>query len=56
MVKGEGMPIFEEKMKIQNILENEKRANLFIRFNINFPQFIDPESKNEITRLLDLKS
>ena len=50
------MPIFEEGLKIQNILENEKRANLYIRFNITFPQFIDPESKDEITRLLDLES
>jgi len=50
------MPIFEEKMKIQNILENEKKANLYIRFNISFPQFIDPESKDEIIRLLDLEN
>jgi len=48
------MPIYEESLKIQNILESEKRANLYIRFNISFPQFIDPESKDEITRLLDL--
>ncbi len=53
LVKGEGMPIYNKDDLIQNLLFKEKRGDLYIKFDISFPKFIDPEKKEEITRLLD---
>ncbi len=52
-VKGEGMPIYNKDDKIQNLLFKEKKGVLYIKFDILFPSFIDPQKKEEITRLLD---
>lgn len=53
VVKGEGMPIHNKTDLVQNILYKEKRGDLFIKFDISFPKFLDPEKKEEITRLLE---
>ena len=55
IVKGEGMPIFNKDNPLQNILFKEKKGDLFIKFDIIFPKFIDPEKKEEIIRLLEEK-
>lgn len=52
-VKNEGMPIYNKNDAIQTLLYKEKKGELFIKFDIEFPRFIDPEKKEEITRLLD---
>lgn len=50
-VKGEGMPIYFKDKSIKNLTSNEK-GNLYIKFDISFPEFIDPIKKEEIIRLL----
>ena len=50
-VPGEGMPIFKKELSVRN-LEIEK-GDLYIKFHIIFPEYIDPERKNEISKLLD---
>ena len=52
VVKGEGMPIYNKEDPIHNLLFKEKRGDLYIKFEILFPKFIDPVKKEEITRLL----
>jgi DnaJ-class molecular chaperone len=53
VVKGEGMPIYKKEDIINQLLFKEKRGDLYIKFEITFPQFIDPEKKEEICRLLE---
>lgn len=53
LIKGEGMPIYNKDDPIQGLLYREKRGDLFIKFEISFPKFIDPEKKEEIISLLD---
>jgi DnaJ-class molecular chaperone len=55
VVKGEGMPIFDKANPLNNVLFKEKKGDLFIKFDIHFPKFIDPEKKEEIIRLLEDK-
>jgi DnaJ-class molecular chaperone len=56
MVKGEGMPIYNKEDPLNHLLFKEKRGDLYIKFEIQFPKFIDPEKKEEITRLLEPES
>ena len=51
IVKGEGMPIFENEMNVRDL--NIKKGDLFIKFDIKFPEYIDPNKKMEITSLLE---
>ena len=53
IVKAEGMPIYDKSDPLHNLLFKEKKGDLYIKFDISFPKFIDPEKKEEITRLLD---
>lgn len=53
LVKGEGMPIYNKEDPLNHLLFKEKRGDLYIKFEILFPTFIDPEKKEEITRLLE---
>lgn len=53
-VEGEGMPILSECSSINNI--NKRKGDLYIKFNIIFPEHIDPEKKQEITELLEAQS
>jgi hypothetical protein len=52
LVKSEGMPIYSKEDPIHNLLFKEKKGDLYIKFEICFPKFIDPVKKEEITRLL----
>ena len=52
-VKNEGMPIYNAKDLVQNILFKEKKGDLFIKFEIIFPKFLEPSKKEEISRLLE---
>ena len=46
IVKGEGMPVYDKKTFTVS------PGDLFIRFNIIFPEFIDTEKKDKIIELL----
>ena len=50
-VRGEGMPIYKKELSVRN-LEIEK-GDLYIKFHIIFPEYIDPVRKMEISKLLD---
>jgi DnaJ family protein B protein 4 len=53
LIKGEGMPIYNKEDPIKSLLFREIRGDLYLKFNIIFPKFIDPEKKEEIINLLD---
>jgi len=53
LIKGEGMPIYNKADPVQALLFREKRGDLYIKFDISFPKFIDPEKKEEIISLLE---
>ena len=53
VVKGEGMTIFNKENPLENVLFKEKKGDLYIKFDIHFPKFIEPEKKEEIIRLLE---
>ena len=50
-VPGEGMPVFQKEMSVRDL--NAKKGDLYIKFHIIFPEYIDPVKKQEITKLLD---
>ena len=50
-VPGEGMPIYKKEISVRD-LEIEK-GDLYIKFHIIFPEYIDPTRKMEISKLLD---
>ena len=50
-VPGEGMPIYKKEISVRH-LEIEK-GDLYIKFHIIFPEYIEPSKKQEITKLLD---
>ena len=51
IVHGEGMPIFKDEMDVRDL--NIKKGDLYIKFHIIFPEYIDPVRKMEISKLLD---
>ena len=51
VVPGEGMPIFQDEMNVRDL--NIKKGDLYIKFDIKFPEYIDPNKKMEITSLLE---
>ena len=51
VVPGEGMPIYESEINVRDL--NVKKGDLFIKFDIKFPEYIDPVKKVEITNLLE---
>ena len=51
VVPGEGMPIYESEINVRDL--NLKKGDLFIKFDIKFPEYIDPVKKIEITNLLE---
>ena len=51
VVPGEGMPIFQNEMNVRDL--NIRKGDLYIKFDIKFPEYIDPAKKIEITRLLE---
>ena len=48
VIKGEGMTIYDKEDPIKSLLFREKKGDLYLKFNIIFPKFIDPEKKEEI--------
>jgi len=53
VIKGEGMTIYDKEDPIKSLLFREKKGDLYLKFNIIFPKFIDPEKKEEIINLLE---
>ena len=51
VVYGEGMPIFQKELSVRDL--NIKKGDLYIKFDIKFPEYIDPVKKMEITSLLE---
>jgi DnaJ family protein B protein 13 len=51
VVYGEGMPIFQKELSVRDL--NIKKGDLYIKFDIKFPEYIDPVKKMEITNLLE---
>ncbi len=51
VVYGEGMPIYQKEISVRNL--NYKKGDLYIKFDIKFPEYIDPIKKMEITSLLE---
>jgi len=51
-IQGEGMPIHNKNDLIENILTQEKKGNLYVKFHVIFPTFIEPEKKEELVKLL----
>ena len=50
-VPGEGMPIYQKEISVRDL--TTKKGDLYIKFHIIFPEYIDPVKKQEITKLLD---
>ena len=50
-VPGEGMPVFQKEMSVRDL--TTKKGDLYIKFHIIFPEYIDPVKKQEITKPLD---
>ena len=51
VVPKEGMPIFQNEMNVRDL--NIRKGDLYIKFDIKFPEYIDPAKKIEITSLLE---
>ena len=51
IVKGEGMPIYDKDLA-KSRGDKIKRGNLYIKFNIIFPEFIEEKKKRRIIELL----
>ena len=51
IVYGEGTPIYQKEISVRDL--NVKKGDLYIKFDIKFPEYIDPVKKNEITSLLE---
>ena len=51
VVTGEGMPIYQKEISVRDL--NVKKGDLYIKFDIKFPEYIDPVKKMEITNLLE---
>jgi len=50
-VPGEGMPIYKKEVSVRDM--TCEKGDLYIKFHIKFPEYIDPVKKQEITKLLD---
>ena len=51
IVYGEGMPIYQNEINVRDL--NIKKGDLYIKFDIKFPEYIDPMKKMEITNILE---
>lgn len=51
MVKGEGMPIYSDDP--QNALDDVKRGDLIVRFDIIFPSALTETQKEELNELFE---
>ena len=55
VVKGEGMPIIDQENVIESVAIDTQRGDLFIKFDIQFPDYINDKKKQRIIELLDGK-
>ena len=53
IVKGEGMPVYDKETNLEDYLINNKRGDLYIKFNIVFPDYINGKKKERIIQLLN---
>ena len=53
VVKNEGMPILDEEKPIESIALDNKKGDLFIKFDIQFPDYINDKKKQRIISLLE---
>ena len=51
VVPGEGMPIYDKDLS-KSRGDKIKKGDLYIKFNIIFPEYIDPSKKKRIIILL----
>ena len=51
VIKGEGMPIYSKELNVNDL--SVKKGDLFIKFDIRFPEYINPTKKEQIIKLLD---
>ena len=49
------MPIINEEYPIESIALDNKKGDLFIKFDIQFPDYINDKKKQRIIELLDGK-
>ena len=47
------MPIIDEEYPIESITIDNKKGNLFIKFDIQFPDYINDKKKQRIISLLE---
>lgn len=52
IVKGEGMPVYNRETHPEEYVLNRTKGDLFIRFNIIFPEYINGKKKEKIVKLL----
>ena len=52
VVTGEGMPSCDMDRMIENYIYDGKKGDLFIKFNIKFPEYINGKKKDKIIKLL----
>ena len=55
VVKGQGMPIIDEEKPIESIALDNKKGDLYIKFDIQFPDYINDKKKQKIISLLEDK-
>ena len=53
VVKNEGMPIINMEEKIESVVLEQKKGDLFIRFDIQFPSYLNEKKKQKIISLLE---
>ena len=53
VVKNEGMPIIDEERPIESITIDCKKGDLYIKFDIQFPDYINDKKKQKIISLLE---
>ena len=53
VVKNEGMPIIDEEKPIESITLENKKGDLYIKFDIKFPDYINDKKKEKIISLLE---
>ena len=55
VVKGEGMPICDNENQVESLVFDNKKGDLYIIFNIKFPDYINSKKKEKIIKLLTEK-
>ena len=53
IVKNEGMPIIDKEKPIESIVLENKKGDLYIKFDIQFPDYINDKKKQKIISLLE---